>query len=808
MSATTYVLEAEVKRQGFPNVQVTRMLTFDTKNDKYLYVSLYPNDILPHGLLEINWAAWGVSEITLNVSTGNVRHTTRTIQLTQQTKGRSYEGTGVMRVSASKTGEKVVLSAESMGSASREASVVSWETMLKSNIKDPLAMAVLAPQLAVLTAEGLFITDVGETDPVQRLTKLTFTKKSTEAPKQWLRLAAVEKEKDKMFVVLRRTNQDDLEVAPYKVDGTPEGIAPVNLPADIRPLVARPGTIYDCVGFRGRVYVVIEAGLPDAKVRRAFSVAFDSSAKKSDYRPELLLEPLAGYRLITFDGSLYALNRASGRIFRFDLTTAGTLEEPRAAASAIKEDSIQKESMIHEGVFVPLGKTLAVLSPSSVPSVKSLERFGLHNVLGYVAESSANQDSPQDLVYNPQKNYWARCGHDIDVKQGAVSAHRPAGSRRLWLIQPNGETHTLAVGSESLFAHDYVSAVPTAALPPYLDKKREFTINNNTRMNFVPMDEKYRDAGLTDFGPTGPGELLSDLPDRLRNGDSARFQFRYNEADPAPIRLRFLCERPAGVKHDYFVEVTFSGRDLSNATSVFKRIAADTQGGLSVAEIPGTTVHYTTDKPLVLPVPKLLVDGIQLRVQQATTYQLWLEPSGGALRGEVTIRCNTPAFSIYAHGAGDLDVNVDFSLPYGIELASGVPPRKSISIDGRRSTGLQAEVLQEVPEGVEIKVSYVGKKDINGVYIGDAVTTERGDAFYIPVSTPANQGKTQILRINPEDFAVTATTHTILYSALGRFAMPNSIVVTNEAVLALFDNEVWLLDRSLQIQTKQPFLNS
>jgi hypothetical protein len=464
--------------------------------------------------------------------------------------------------------------------------------------------------------------------------------------------------------------------------------------------------------------------------------------------------------------------------------------------------------MFYEGVFVPLGKTLAVLSPSSVPSVKSLERFGLHNVLGYVADSSANQDTPQDLVYNPQKNYWARCGHDIDVKPGAVSAYRPTGSRRLWLIQPNGETHTLAVGSESLFAHDYVSSVPTAALPPYLDKKREFTITNNTRMNFMSMDEKYRNAGLTDFGPTGPGELLSDLPDRLRSGDSASFQFRYNEADPAPIRLRFLFERPAGVKHDYFVEVTFFGRNLSNAISVFKRIAEDSQGGLSVADIPGTTVFYTTDKPIALPVPKPLVDGIRFRIQQATTYQLWLEPSGGAFRGEVTIRCNTPAFSIYAHGAGHLDVNVDFSLPYGIEIASAAPQRKSISIDASRSTGLRAEVLQEVPEGVEIKVSYVGKKDINGVYIGDAVTTERGDAFYIPVSTPANQGKTQILRINPEDFATTATTHTILYSALGRFAMPNSIVVTNEAVLALFDNEVWLLDRSLQIQTKQPFLNS
>lgn len=807
MSATTYVLEAEVKRAGHDNVQVVRMLSFDTKNHKYLYLSLYPNDILPHGLLEINWAAWGVSEITLNVSSGNVRHTTRTIQLTQQTKGRSFEGTGVMRVSASKTGEKVVLSAESMEPESKEASVVSWETMLKSNLNDPLAMAVIAPKLAVLTADGLFIAEVAESDPVQRLTKLTFTKTSTETPKQWLGLTAG----DKRFVVLRRTNQDDLEVAPYAINGTPEGIPPLNLPADVRPLVARAGTIFDCVGFRGRVYVVIEGGLPSAKVRRAFSVAFDSNTKKAEYRPEPQLEPLAGFRLISFDGSLYALNRASGRMFRFDLTTSGTLEEPRAAASAVKEESPGKESMIHEGVFVPLGRTLAVLSPSSVPSVKSLERFGLHNVLGYVAESSATSDSPQGLVYNPQKNYWARCGHDIDVKQSAVSAYRPIGSRRLWLIQANGETHTLAVGSESLFAHDYVSAVPTAALPPYLDKKREFTITNNSRMKLIPMHEHYRDAGLTDFGPTGPGELLSSLPDRINVGASATFQFRYNEADPAPLRLRFLAERERGVKHDYFVEVTFSGPDFSTATSVFKRIAEDSQGGLSVAEIPGTTVKYTTDKPIVLSSPTPLVEGVKLRVQNATPYELWREPDQGRYPAEEVIRSNTPAFSIYAHGAGHLQVNVDFSLPSGIEIAAaGAPQRKLISIDESHATGLRAEVVAEAVNIFEIKLTYVGKSDINGVYIGDGVSSDNGNALYIPVSSPDNQSKTQILKINPESLAVDPHTPspTILYSVRGRFAMPNSIAVTKDAVLALFDNELWIMTKSLQFQNKQPFLSS
>ena len=86
--------------------------------------------------------------------------------------------------------------------------------------------------------------------------------------------------------------------------------------------------------------------------------------------------------------------------------------------------------------------------------------------------------------------------------------------------------------------------------------------------------------------------------------------------------------------------------------------------------------------------------------------------------------------------------------------------------------------------------------------------TERGDALYIPVSSPDNQSRTQILKINPENLSVTATTHTILYSVRGGFAMPNSIAVTKDAVLALFDNELWLLDTSLQIKSKQPYLNS
>ncbi|HEX6716021.1 MAG TPA: hypothetical protein VF088_02855, partial [Pyrinomonadaceae bacterium] len=812
MSAVTYVLEAEVKRAGQANVQVVRMLSLDTPNTKYLYVDINPQKVLPNGLLEINWAAWGVKEVELNVRNSSGTHTTRSIPLTQQTKGRFFEGNGVMRVSAAKTDSEKAELLAGLQKASADVSVVSWASMVKPDLTGrPLAMAVQAPELAVLTSEGLFMATVGEADPEQSIKKLIFTKVSKETPKQWLSLTTTDlPAKEKRFVVLRRTNQDDLELAPYTLARSPEDIAPLNLPADVRPLVAREATIFDCVGFNGRVYVVIESGLPEAKVRRAFSAAFNGTTKKAEYRPEPLLEPLTGYRLVSFDNALYALNRASGRMFRFGLTTTGTLEAPRAAASAIKEDSPQKESMIRDGVFVPIGRVLAVLGPSSVPSLESLERFGLHNVLGYLGQPAADPNKiPQDLFYNPQKNYWARCGHDLDAKTGAVAAYRPMGSRRLWLIQPNGETHTLAAGSESLFAHDYASGVPTAALPPYLDKTREFTILNDSWVDLAPMSEQYRDMGLIDFAPTGPGELLSQLPQNLNHGKSATFQFRYNEADPAPIRLRFLAARRPKVKHDYFVEVTFSGRDLSTATSVFKRIAEDTQGVLSVAEIPGTTVNYTIDKQLILRPPKILVGGVRLRTQNATTYQLWREPDQGMYQADGTITYTSPPFTIYAHGAGHLQVNVDFSLPSGVEIVSaGAPQRKLISIDTSRSTGLRAEVLSQTADVFDCKITYVGKSDINGVYIGDGVANERGEALYIPLSIPHNQRRTRILKINPENLTATEITHDILYSERGGFAMPNSIAVTNEAVLALFDNQVFLMNTSLQYWNTFPYLNS
>ena len=810
MGGMTYLLQAEVKRPNHPNVQVVRMLWLDTPNHKYSYVYINPEKVLPHGLLEINWAVWGVKEIELDVRNNAGTHTTRTIRLTQQTKGRFFEGSGVMRVTATKTASETVdLIAPPIRKETTSVSVVSWKQMMKPDLAGkPLGMAIAIPKLGVLTTEGLFIAEIGEFDPESTMEKLIFAKVSKETPRQWLSLAAV----DQRFVVLRRTTANDLEVAPYRVNGSVDEIPPLTLPAYVRPLVAREETTFDFVGFSGRVYVVVESA--SGTLRNAFSVGFNSATKKAEYRAEPLLEQMPGYRLVTFDDALYALNRNSGRMFRFELTRTGTLEEPRQAASATRDLNGQKESMIRQGLFVPIGRVLAVLSPSSVPTLAELQRFGLQNVLGYssLTPSADPNKIPQDIVYNPQKNYWARCGHDLDIKTGAVAAFRPTGSRRLWVIQPEGETHTLPAGSESLFAHDYVLDVPTAALPPYLNKKKQFKITNNTNLRLLPLSDSLRESGLNDFSAAGPAELVSNLPASLRNGGTETFEFRYNEADPVPVNLRFMVQPPDGVNHNYVVELTFSGPDLGTATSVFKRIAELGQGKLSIAEIPGTMVQHTTNAPVVIPQPKPLFDGLSLKVTNATTFELWKRAPGVNDRferenplfdKEITIRYDTPNFLLFAHGAGEVYVDVDFSLPAGIEMSSSRERQhKSIRINTDHAGALQLELLPgQDAMRYECKVRYVQKSDLDGVYLGDGMPMERGEAIYLPVAMRDNQLQTQVLRIDPASLSVRPSQK---FSGKGVFASPNDVVVSTDYVLAMFgeNNETLLLDSTLQPENK------
>ena len=139
-----------------------------------------------------------------------------------------------------------------------------------------------------------------------------------------------------------------------------------------------------------------------------------------------------------------------------------------------------------------------------------------------------------------------------------------------------------------------------------------------------------------------------------------------------------------------------------------------------------------------------MVEGVKFRARNATTYQFWRE-APGAQRDEtlnrysgeeISITYNTPAFYISAYGAGQLDVNVDFSLPPGIEISSGAQAQtKLVRINTDKSVGLQPELLPNKNEtSYECVVTYLRKQEVKGVYIGDGVATERGESIFLPVA--------------------------------------------------------------------------
>jgi hypothetical protein len=668
-----YLLQAEVKRpNNQPNMQVVKMLTLDTSNKKHIYLGPRQGKVLPYGVIEMDWAAWGVPQVVITAG-----DSTRVIKLTQQTFGGSYEGSGVMRFSASKAGTETVLIEAKPETRSKSVLVVSWQHMTKPDIAGPpLGLAVIAPKIALLTRDGLYVADVGKIDPSPALKKLMFVKKTPATATEWAALTALHSR----FVCLRRpASSFDFEVAPYTLDGSPDVIPPISLHPDLRPVATHTRSVFDFVGFGGRAYVVAEA--PNG--RRAYSVGFDSNTRKAEYRTEPLLENLVGYRLVTFDNALYALHRESGRMFRFGLTNAGKLGPPMEAASAVRKEGEQDKSMIRDGLIVPVGRVLVVLNPTSVPSLESIAKYDLHNVLDYETRASTDPNNiPQDLIYNPQKNYWGRCGHDLDVKPRAVAAFRDGDSPRVWVVQPDGETHTLAVGSESLFSRDYVLDFPTEPLSPYLNKKRKFTIKYQGALG--PIEAKYGKLGLAEISTTGPREI-SPLPTR------GQVQFDvdigYNEANPAPVTLRLQTARRPQSRPDvdYLLEVTFSGPDLSTATSCVRRVSGvdAPRGALLFAddEVIGSRTQHSTDGIIEVSRPARFDEHLRFVIVNASS-KFRLKPNPILVGGPtyileeafLPINHDVPDFVLKFDGKvetqGFINVNLNFALPHGIEASS------------------------------------------------------------------------------------------------------------------------------------------
>ncbi len=813
----TYLLQAEVKGPvNQPNVQVVRMLSLDVKSlDKFAYIKARPDRVLPYGTVEVDWAAWGVDEVVVDLGGA-----TYAVPLTDMTLSGHYQGIGMVPIVVGPGGPKesedttfnlVVAQGDEFETAkATQFRIISWRKMEKSNFTGrPLGMAVAGRVLALLTTDGFFTATVGTNDlePINydRDPRLSFTHRTAAAgrPKAWLAIAAV----DDKFAVLRQTDENVLQVAIYNGAGELQGL-PIGLPGD-QVLLNRAGTVFDLVVFgeaaNRRIYVVIEN-----LERHVYSL---NVAGTIAIRREQLLETFFGYRLLTFDKALYALHRDSGNVFRCMLDAAGKLEPYKAKAPVFQVgDSLA--SMFKDGMFVPVGRVLVVMSPSAVPTLATIARWRLKNVLKYKTQKRLKDAGPipQDLFYNPQHNRWGRCGRGLDVKPGMICCFRDGQSPRLWTIGPNGDTHTLTVGSEHLFSNDYVKKWDPAELPPFLHKKHEFTIVDY--LNLGPLNDTCRKAGLAAFSSTIPVEITPPLPTQFQDGKHEKFQVRYNYYDRGTVTWRYMVPHAAGVKHDYVFELTLHGPELSRATTVFKRVAVDEQGAVSIVDVPGTREERSSYDPIeLLPIP--LLGGVKLRFRNLSPFWLFIRSPNvtdpierdkfyedDEIKGEIQIKYDT-RIAIYANGLGELPVDVDFGLPMGVEFSSGkVSQKVCVRFNTDNAVpGFVAEPKYSNESRLCIcTLRYQLERSLEAVYGGDGAPGLDHNYFYVPVLVPPRAETAQVLMINADDLSTIKSA-----SLAGRsvFGAPNSIAVMADTVVAIMkNNEANVYDPWLQFEQR------
>jgi hypothetical protein len=811
----TYILDAEVKGpKGEPNVQVIRTLLLDVFSaEKYANLVVRPTRVLSNGQVEIDWAVWGVDKALLEVSN---RYSLE-LQLTEQDLSRSFHGAGALRVNAlpSQRTEDVSLTITiaPKKTARSDAFIksIQWGKADRPRVEGkPVALAVAGAHMALLTTDGLWTSRVGKDDFDQ---KTPLAKAATQS-KSWHALTAF----GSAFVVLRKTDGDELVLERHDTGGQPMKSA-LNLPGSMRTLAARPDATYQLAAFGDRVYVVVEGSTPNGRARHAFSARFEPD----ELRPEPRLEPLLRHRLLVFDNALYALHRGSGQMLRFDPTQSGELDRPLRAASAVEDG----KSMIQSGLLVPLGVVLAVLDPAALPPPDPLGVFGLLNVgdfnLKNLKAPRKAGDIPQDLVYDPQHDRWDACGHGLDIQPGAVGAFRGGASSRLWVLQPDGELHTLPGATTELFARDYVDKFPSAPLPPALDAKLEAALVNLSGIDLAPVDEVCRAAGLDGFSATVLAEP-TPLPDRMLNGSRTPFTLSYNGADPGTVKLRFMAVRAPGPR--YLLELTFTGAGLMNVTSVFKRLSEDGR----VADVPDTTRQLALthgNNSIILSEVNRLLDRRKFFITNATTQDLGASPEVGAGRVEasesVALNFATPDFKISMLGMekmGRLSVNLDFAMPVGVEVSSGAKPQtKLIRVNTDNANMLDVAtravtnrlsvaafnrydgtlVRIPLPRDEEVYICDVGlktMKELDGVRLGDGVTGRDGQAIYIPMAKPQESVNAQVMRVEGGSITYREAPADIRGKL---FSLPNAVTVSDDKVYAMFgDNALYQSTRSLE----------
>ncbi len=727
-----YFLDAQVKPpRGRQNIQVIRTLIIDTKKvDQFASLRVRPDRVLPNGQIDIDWAVWGVQKAKLRIGEDK----SFTLKLTEQDKLQTYQGTGTWRERIGDTSDKVYLRLVNSDFEEKKAeiTVAKWKevTPTPKFTGKPLGLAVIAPNMALLTTDGLWIAKVGKDDKTKIDPK--FNKTSTDTPKAWLALGTFQDN----FIVLQQTKIDGVQLARYNSDGKREG-EPLDLDDFFMYLLHRPGTIFDLVGFRDRIYIVAERRLPGGTIRNAVMVNFDDFA----WHSEPLLNRLENYRILAIGDGLYGLNRESGHMLRF-VVEERDVEEAHRAASAASPG----QSLVRTGLLVTVDDVLLVLNPDLPSSFKHSPQLRMTNVEDFTFEEldpeSDIKQPPQDLIYNPQKNEWLPCGNGLQVGQGSVAALRGGDSERLWVIQPpDGGTnlstrmHTLTDASSDLFAPDYVTTrngekFPAADLPPALNAKKIIEIRNDSDLHLTVMDIVLN-SGLEGYSSAALVEVDPEPREPLGRGSKKRFEIKYYKTDPTPVRLRYMLT-PTEPMLGYVFELTLSGLGLSTITSVFKRVRYASDGTVVINEIPGTLVNHPDTNPIVIPPPKRLSERFKLVTVNATRYDMAREtpspPVSVHISREDVLKLDTPTIVISPrngsdyHRLGELRFDINFAMPHGIEVSSGsLSQEKLVRVNTDRARALEARLVKMLnPGDPPIEVDHLeGKVKVNA---GDTVT--------------------------------------------------------------------------------------
>ncbi|MET0646942.1 MAG: hypothetical protein ABW208_10005 [Pyrinomonadaceae bacterium] len=805
----TYILDAEVVGpDGVTNVQVVRTLTLDIfSGGKYGNLSLRPNRVLPNGQVEIDWAVWGVDAANIDVG-GRL---SLDLELTQQNLSRTFQGTGVWRVHAKDNllSEPVSLTIQvnkkSVPLDDAFIKVTQWEKV-KGELAftgKPLAMAVAEGNMALLTSDGLYTANVGKSDTD---TKDPNFVKSPATGKAWYALTAYGRE----FVVLRRTDGGDVVVERYDASGNRVGL-PVTLPGDFQTLSGRVGSTLDLAVYGNRAYVVADSPAYGRTARSAYSLRLDAEERA---RPEGLLATLINYRLISSCGALYAFRRSTGRMLRFGLTRSGDLEEPTNAAGAVND---RGESMIKTGLLVPTGSVFAVLDPAALPALDMLRVFGLQNVTEFVLKNMPSarrvNEIPKDLAYNPQQDRWTACGQGLQIQGGAVAAYRGGGSKRVWVLQPDGTMYKLSGAKEELFAADYVEKFPHKVLPPVFDATREFTLVNLSSIELVPMDDVCIAAGLPGFSAEGVAALTTPIPRSMPHASRQPFKVSYKSGDQSPVTLRMMAAGCQGSR--YYFEVTLSGPGLNNAILGFKRLSPEGQ----VANVPGTTTRQAASVDIRAQPAQYLSQETALYVVNVTPRDMVLDPRLGTDKINpyvgVEINYRTAPFKILIPGmenAGHLTVDLDFTKTMGCAASPSSEPQSSvIRINTDNINKLDAEVNQhskfhfsiaefkkydgskfrippqrhDTPYSLQVRLKLMSTKSSNvldGVRVGDGALSRDGKYVWVALARPYNINKVRILRMNTDTLS---TAEQVVETPGGIFSLPNAIALSDRHYYAM-----------------------